>query len=688
MKKRIVIIGASVSQNPLIEKAKQMGYETHVFAWKTGDVGETTADYFYPISIMDIEAIYQQCLQIRPSAVATIASDHAAIAVQLLSERLGLSSNSTRAILCMTNKIAQHKALEGIVPMADYFDTDNSHANVSTERLKFPCIVKPSDRTGGRGISKVFDESELMDAIGYARDISLERKAIVEEYLYGTEYSCEVFTIKGKHNIITYTRVIKQNDDAQDMRHLEYVQPVYFNDAVNHMIEETVQKTLDALGYENGPSHIEFVVCNDKVAVLEVSPSVGGDGIGTYLTSASTGLDYTKLVLDYFCGNPLELLQPDVKHNRQGVAVSKIVATDEEFCKYQYLKATQPSQFVDDSGMSGFISGRKRFDRSKHGYYVLFQPVVEMGSFLPLELPNKMNPFDELEQGKVLALNSYRTAVLTALKCIGTKTIYVPHVYNNSVVSALNQNGYEVVRYHVGENLLPCEDLTGKTAILMNYFGIMDDKMTRYVASLEGHFIIDNSLAYFAPHIEHTYSVYVCTRFLGVTNGAYLVGDVRNAVLSEVDVSHNKAGHLLKSLELGTAAAYKEYYTNEQRVGKEILGMSTLTKRLLKAVDYAEVRERRIANYAYLQSHLESVLPGNLGDCVPQCFPFVAEPELRDKLLENKVFVPYYFRKCAEDQSLNHWERRLVHQVHCLPVDQRYDIVNMEYIIRLISTYT
>lgn len=32
---RIVIIGANSFQNPLILKAKEMGYETHVFAWES-----------------------------------------------------------------------------------------------------------------------------------------------------------------------------------------------------------------------------------------------------------------------------------------------------------------------------------------------------------------------------------------------------------------------------------------------------------------------------------------------------------------------------------------------------------------------------------------------------------------------------------------------------------------------------
>ena len=44
---KLVIIGAGEFQLPLIKKAKEMGYETHVFAWAEGAVGKDFADYFY-----------------------------------------------------------------------------------------------------------------------------------------------------------------------------------------------------------------------------------------------------------------------------------------------------------------------------------------------------------------------------------------------------------------------------------------------------------------------------------------------------------------------------------------------------------------------------------------------------------------------------------------------------------------
>ena len=51
--KKLAVIGASCFQEPLISKAKDMGLETHVFAWAADDVGEKIADYFYPISITE-----------------------------------------------------------------------------------------------------------------------------------------------------------------------------------------------------------------------------------------------------------------------------------------------------------------------------------------------------------------------------------------------------------------------------------------------------------------------------------------------------------------------------------------------------------------------------------------------------------------------------------------------------------
>ena len=64
MSRNLAIIGASYLQLPLIEKAREMGYTTHVFAWAAGDVGEAAADHFYPVSIVEKDAIAKKCREI------------------------------------------------------------------------------------------------------------------------------------------------------------------------------------------------------------------------------------------------------------------------------------------------------------------------------------------------------------------------------------------------------------------------------------------------------------------------------------------------------------------------------------------------------------------------------------------------------------------------------------------------
>ena len=94
--KKIAIIGASYLQNPLILKAKELGFETHVFAWQCGDVGERTADYFYPISIVEKDLILAKCKEIGVDGVCSIGSDLANIVVSYVASSMGLVSTPSR----------------------------------------------------------------------------------------------------------------------------------------------------------------------------------------------------------------------------------------------------------------------------------------------------------------------------------------------------------------------------------------------------------------------------------------------------------------------------------------------------------------------------------------------------------------------------------------------------------------
>ena len=182
--KKIVIIGANNFQMPLIKKAKELGYETHVFAWKEGAVGAEFADFFYPISIVEKDSILEECKKIKPDAVISVASDLATLTVNYLAEKLGLAGNSLECTKISTNKYEMRKAFQKYgVSVPKFFEISDVNDLSKIKEMKTPISVKPTDRSGSRSITKIedlSDEEKLKTAIRDAIEVSFEKKAIVE----------------------------------------------------------------------------------------------------------------------------------------------------------------------------------------------------------------------------------------------------------------------------------------------------------------------------------------------------------------------------------------------------------------------------------------------------------------------------------------------------------------------------
>ena len=111
MKKKLAIVGANEPITMLINKAKDLGYETHVFAWACGDPGEEAADYFYPISTADKDAVLAKCREIGICGICSITSDFAVPTINYVARAMGLPGNSERTDVVARNKYQMRCAL-------------------------------------------------------------------------------------------------------------------------------------------------------------------------------------------------------------------------------------------------------------------------------------------------------------------------------------------------------------------------------------------------------------------------------------------------------------------------------------------------------------------------------------------------------------------------------------------------
>jgi len=299
--KKLIIIGANYLQKPLVQKAAEMGLETHVFAWEDGAVAKEIADYFYPISILEKEQILAKAREIRPDGIVSIGSDIAMHTVNFISEKLNLVGNTLRCTEISTNKYKMRIALSNAGVSCPKFCSVKGDEKYNIQDFIYPLIVKPTDRSGSRGVTKIENSKPLETAIKKAQQESLSNEAIIEEFFYGKEYSVEMISFQGDHHYITVTE--KVTTEAPYFVETEHHQPAPINIVIERKIINEVKNGLDALEIKNGASHSEVRVNdNGDVKIVEIAGRMGGELIGSDMVYYSTGYDFVKGVIEIALG--------------------------------------------------------------------------------------------------------------------------------------------------------------------------------------------------------------------------------------------------------------------------------------------------------------------------------------------------------------------------------------------------
>ena len=368
--KKLAIIGANEFQNPLILKAKEMGFETHVFAWAAGDIGERTADVFHPVSIVEKEEIGRICREVGVVACCSIGSDLAIHTVNHVQRLLGMPCNPVITDTIATNKYDMRRAFrEAGVPCPGFMKVSAPPAESELAGMTFPMIVKPTDRSGSRGIFKVTNYEELCAAIPAATEASFEKSAIVEEFIDGPEYSCESISFEGIHHILALTQ--KFTTGAPHFIETGHREPSDIPENLHPEIHKTIRTALDALHIQYGASHAEFKLTpTGEVRIIEIGSRMGGDCIGSDLVYLSTGMDYMAMVIDTACGNA-----PDLTPVRApATAAIHFVFTAGDRDELAKLKQSAPQSIwravCDEEHLADSVTDSS----NRHGYWITAVP--------------------------------------------------------------------------------------------------------------------------------------------------------------------------------------------------------------------------------------------------------------------------------------------------------------------------
>lgn len=308
-----------------------------------------------------------------------------------------------------------------------------------------------------------------------------------------------------------------------------------------------------------------------------------------------------------------------------------------------------------------------------------------IGGYFSLELPQ----LDEYHKDAI-KLNTGRNCLEYILRARRYNKVFIPYYTCEVILEPFKKLDIPYEFYHIDFNFELAQDITLKeneALLYTNYYGLKQRYVEKMAEKYGNHLIVDNTQAFFANSIKGIDTFYTCRKFFGVPDGAYLYTNTELHNGFEQATSYNRISHLIKRIDLSPEGGFEDYHQNEEKLEREeIKLMSSFTKRMMQSIDYGVVAGRRRTNFLQLHETLQS---SNLltftfeDDAVPMIYPYMTERDnLREHFIQNKVFVAKYWPNVQEWTEESSVENILTNRIVSLPIDQRYDTDDMDWIIR------
>lgn len=322
---------------------------------------------------------------------------------------------------------------------------------------------------------------------------------------------------------------------------------------------------------------------------------------------------------------------------------------------------------------------------------------MEIGSFLELQLPKGR----ELYKGdiNIARLNTGRMGLWHAFRVTRCKRIWLPVYQCDSIRKTFEHKGVEMCFYHQDEHFNPIDidAVEGDAVLLVNYFGVMSKQRMTELAKSFKHPIIDCAQAFFCKPIEDALMVYSCRKFIGVPDGAYVIGKEAHRFIGEYQQSYSSdtSAFLLLRIEYGCEGkGYESRSMNEHRIDNEdCMLMSKLTRTILDAEDYDFNKKKRVENFMYAQKlfgGINKIDPTEYFDegTIPMVYPLVVEDDhLLHVLQTHKHFQGHWWSYICQEQIPDSFEYWMSRYIIPITIDQRYGKEELDYLSSIIYNY-
>ena len=285
---------------------------------------------------------------------------------------------------------------------------------------------------------------------------------------------------------------------------------------------------------------------------------------------------------------------------------------------------------------------------------------------------------------------SARACLFAFLQQTKPNKIYIPNYICSAVTDAVELSGVEVARYGINNSFVPEEKITLKAndfVLVVNYFGLQSKAVGWFYENHPARqLIIDCSQAFFYADDQPSAKIYSPRKFLPVADGGIIKSPVPlKSCEAEESASIRRYQYLLGRVAAEPESTRESYLQAESELGNiSLRRMSEFTRGIINSQDYDLIKKRRVDNFNQL-AELNKINKIKLDaeGCTPLCYPLMIEggENIRMKLIEKRVFTPKYW---PDVLPVNNFEKKLTTETIFLPIDHRYGLGEMNFLVDLI----
>ncbi|MBK9579531.1 MAG: carbamoyl-phosphate-synthetase [Fibrobacterota bacterium] len=304
--KKLLVLGASPSQIPMIERAKELGIRVFTCDNRPSNPGHKLAHASFDVDIVDKPGVLRLVRELGVDGVICT-SDLAAPTAAWVCEQANLPTNPYESVLtlCDKSRFRAFQRRHGFrCPAAEGFSKDRI-GELDLSKFRLPVIVKPVDSSGSRGVKKVEHPSELAEAIEFALGYSPKGEFIVEDFLVDLPppMSGDGFSWKGKLAFRSFNNDTR--DPAAPYVAVALTIPFRHTLQVQDRMHLEIQRLFDLLDMQSGVYNFDVRIDSEgEPVIMEIGPRAGSHGI-PQITKLATGVDLTTLAIQAAIGEDL-----------------------------------------------------------------------------------------------------------------------------------------------------------------------------------------------------------------------------------------------------------------------------------------------------------------------------------------------------------------------------------------------